>query len=929
MDTGGLITKKYLSPSAPTFWEWGENGEAVTLVGGGVLAFRIELAEALDPMKANGLPPIGAVLIALHATKRPWKTIDTTNGAWAETIQAYERQGQRFPDGLIKSVGGKLNTFHNVMTGLDDRELIHTGLSLLFDGCVLEVPGSAAGDVIESLRAGPPPDMLMAEQSRDGFDRLRLDLTTLDAGLDRVTADAIHRRHETGIENEVLPAELPDLPESRSDAALNLISELEQDPEHASLGRLTRQLLSAIRLPRGLGVPQDMPIGGLNDITNRGQLDRLLISELAQDDLTLAIRIANNEALYLRREESQARPPIHRHVLIDLGLKQWGVPRLLSVATALALHAESDEQIELSCWCATHGGTQLASPISRDGIDALLSRLEVNLSPTRAIDQLAEDIEPDSSTELVVIMSQSSLEDAHVAQSLRRFNKHAVYLIGVDRSGRVEVVVRTDKGLRPHSHTTVEVEHLLAYRLDSSPPLTDMSRSPDLPAAIRQTRLRLRIPHQFKYGSAWHCDEGQGQVYVVTKDYRLTRWDDWRYGPVELCDTLPANEVLWCSTHGPSEIDALLGRIGKHASVYALSINHTTGSVSYHPIELPEDERVFGVIYHRGTVIVVTRSKAYAIEPGSGRVLSERVIRDKRHVLEMRGRFVRMSNQQWLGLTSNGTKVQTVPNDVRDRVPLGSRVTAVFQADGVESFVNITDNGIVFLSDKTRDVRCQVSKGHIRVVTARWSHTGRQIMLQVMRDGLRKEYVLVKVEPDKITVENTYTYSPGDSWLEQDISKRCLRRSPRVKFTGVGIAEDDQGQAQLILITRYVHLTIELFGRSLVAATRAKKPLRHQANFKPIPSPPGTQYKLAEADFAEGGRVVHDSRGMLHLQPRDKSLAEVTLVVENDSVSGWCSDSSMFGDLYYSGERQGDEARRLLGEEVLRSYIEPILRGMR
>ena len=39
-----------------------------------------------------------------------------------------------------------------------------------------------------------------------------------------------------------------------------------------------------------------------SDISNRGPLDRLLLSESAHDDLTLAVRIALNEALYLRRE---------------------------------------------------------------------------------------------------------------------------------------------------------------------------------------------------------------------------------------------------------------------------------------------------------------------------------------------------------------------------------------------------------------------------------------------------------------------------------------------------------------------------------------------------------------------------------------------------------------------------------------------------
>ena len=43
-----------------------------------------------------------------------------------------------------------------------------------------------------------------------------------------------------------------------------------------------------------------------------GDFDRLLVSELAHDDLTLSVRIALNEALYLRREAPARDPRPHR-----------------------------------------------------------------------------------------------------------------------------------------------------------------------------------------------------------------------------------------------------------------------------------------------------------------------------------------------------------------------------------------------------------------------------------------------------------------------------------------------------------------------------------------------------------------------------------------------------------------------------------------
>ena len=74
-------------------------------------------------------------------------------------------------------------------------------------------------------------------------------------------------------------------------------------------------------------------------------MDRLLLSELAHDDLTLAVRIAMNEALYLRRETPPSNPPKHRAVLLDSGIRLWGVPRVFATAVGMALAAAAQRNV--------------------------------------------------------------------------------------------------------------------------------------------------------------------------------------------------------------------------------------------------------------------------------------------------------------------------------------------------------------------------------------------------------------------------------------------------------------------------------------------------------------------------------------------------------------------------------------------------------
>src|SRR6185436_19317174 len=106
----------------------------------------------------------------------------------------------------------------------------------------------------------------------------------------------------------------------------SLIKTLVNDEELSGLARLAQQLLAATSLPRKLSQSDELPLGGVTDISNRGDLDRLLVSELASDDLTLAVRIATNEALYLRREQPPRSPPFRRALLLDSGVRMWGVP---------------------------------------------------------------------------------------------------------------------------------------------------------------------------------------------------------------------------------------------------------------------------------------------------------------------------------------------------------------------------------------------------------------------------------------------------------------------------------------------------------------------------------------------------------------------------------------------------------------------------
>src|SRR5262249_33921112 len=124
------------------------------------------------------------------------------------------------------------------------------------------------------LETRPEPDVLTR-------------LVQLAAGADRISAERLALRQKTGLEvlPEPVPAEAPPRESLRE-----FLARLENDQELGGFARLTKNLLATLTLPRPVSDSNDLPLGGVSDITNRGPLDRLLLSELAQDDLTFTAR---------------------------------------------------------------------------------------------------------------------------------------------------------------------------------------------------------------------------------------------------------------------------------------------------------------------------------------------------------------------------------------------------------------------------------------------------------------------------------------------------------------------------------------------------------------------------------------------------------------------------------------------------------------
>ena len=352
-------------------------GEVATWPDGRTIIFRRELFQVLRGGAAEGLPPLGAVLMLMAATRQTWGQPPSEVGILSELIHFLT--GCDAPSGSSEVLVGVRETtpqwITEVFQGLDRIRAFPANLrsstvakaeivAIVCEGKRLRDRQLDPEAVIRVLERGLPEEIFAPQlpgtgepnfsiaRAVDLLDLLLRDLRCLHAGLPRLDAQRLTLRLATGLDDLPVAAKHELSPTEQTRA---LISSLKDDVELSGVARLALNLMAAVHLPRPMSDREDLPLGGVSDISNRGALDRLLVSELANDDLTLAVRIAVNEALYLRREAPPRNPPRERFVLLDAGIRMWGVPRIFATAVGLALAATADRHTAVQTFRAARG----------------------------------------------------------------------------------------------------------------------------------------------------------------------------------------------------------------------------------------------------------------------------------------------------------------------------------------------------------------------------------------------------------------------------------------------------------------------------------------------------------------------------------------------------------------------------------------------
>jgi hypothetical protein len=882
-------------------WRWTENGAVLVWRDGSTIAFREEIVQIIEWLAPNGLPSFGAIVFLLAACRGKVPNIadilveaktplPKKMGDDATVLLSARQQLKAQLEAALAQLAKVAQLPAELNTGITAR--------CLLAGAVFE-PARAERNIEASaiLRGMREPlsdaDLTDSEQPSVTGSYIR-QIHIVAEGLKLHTAESLLLRLRTGL--DTLPKEIDaDLP--TAERACRLIEELSRDSEFGAVARAARELVAAVRLPRRLGEREQLAIGGVADITNRGPLDRLLLSELAHDDLTLSVRVALNEALYFRREPPMREPPGTLAMLLDSGVRLWGVPRVLATAVALALVARDKQHSEVLAWRAQ--GKQLlpVDLLSRSGLIQHMGALETNAHPGEALPTFASAIPPDGQNQTVLITHRDALDDPEFRRALTEHPATPGFVAVVDREGRFELHAMPFARRPPLCEADLDLTAIFDDK-KGVPPIR-FEVDPRLPAISGVSPFPFLQPIAGKL-DFW-VKGIDGFTYAILNDRRLVQFRDKSTGARVLASDLPGGKTLWMDC-----VEGVVHVVKAAASqrpARLLSLSLSDGQLRL--LELVTGEEVQAV--HRcGEAILLIRKvdvRAHALSDGRllGRALNPH------HWVN--GRFFRGQTHFYFA-GWDGQAVKFEPVTMPGPLPM-AEATQIFDRDGSDGPWVLLRLGEVVSANSEERIKLSYPVNTLDFSSAFVSRSGHRLAISSRAKDNRGTPSGFARMFDLIT---------GRSWEMRKFPPRDFQDTPIVPTWNLFRVVKSVGRLTdgfAICGGRWRKLTLNNRGLLHIAdLPPEREELLSPVSFAAPVKTSNRGVTMQPAEWPCGSKVFLDSRGLLHLKSHDPTVPEISLVLSDGEVAGWTSDGHVCGPkFFFEGEFQSEP--KLVFERVM------------
>ncbi len=901
----------YVWPEPGTFWRWSDDC-AVCWWDGSTLALYPEIEAVLERLLPHGLPRFEEMLLVLSACRKNW----SEPGGGAQRLDAWI-------DSYDDSAWGGMSIEHS-------RQMLRRQLDAVHE--IAEKAAfapQAAANVLEAVFSARDPH-LSQEDGKQVVGMFQSDEAALEihqrtlllgvgtssmgqfetirnviAAISDAPGQDAEFSEKTGLPTELSPAKIDDLPfVERVRALVEALQEDDKNAELAGLARIAQTLSAVVRLPRPVSEPEELPLGGYSDIANRGNLDRLLVSELALDADVLAVRVALNEALYLRRESPPRQPARRRAIFIDVGIRLWGLPRVFahSLALAFAMQCERDAEVTVQTRGEPDPDADGELPIvpltdakldSREGLMDLLGRLTPEHQPGEAVRGFLAQSQDSralaEAADCIVITHPAAADDPEFRHALRQIPGAEFFLATVDAQGNYRLAAHNPAGRRELQQARLDLESLLSGGSKSLSADLLRHRDASLPKILRQREFPLFLAPSLELANTvFHPETG---LVGYTKTGLLYHWPDAGQGAKLLTDSLPGGVISWREIDPDERIARLLiPRADRTATLITANLENgeTTQMQLKHGLEFVRHTcRVDDLLVFAGDRSLV----AHRLSDGhkSATLECERCRRGC-------GRFVRLG-YEWYAINAGIIRLTLTPAPELS----GLTTELVWEAANWPAPIAMTtDLAAYCLLDPAQLVS---RPGAARFVSLRgMSWDGERLIVSATPRGANVVESRYFVDLNRGEVESA---SATDQRLEPGAAN-ILRRGQNVRnrYSAVGVSPGGvllvrSGAREFVMSSpagvprlqwdqsaeRRAQVADRVFWEELEAA---------------VP-PAGTRFRLQKAAWPDGSAAYLDARGLLHLKSSDTTVPEVTLVMKEGMISAWATSGEYTGNAYFIG----------------------------
>lgn len=487
------------------FWNWEDKTKVLVLPNISTIAYKEQVMAVLECLAPNGVPPFGALLLAFIATNANAHTnLSLVNVGIFNTLDK-EKIDTKDLDEATDFLSKLSNLPQEYKEG-NNRillfEMIFKNSHNLFstkkiERCLFEYKHNYINvDDLAKVK-----DFSLKTYHKD-FRTIALlnkkftsteDIINKLAGLAKIEAK-----------------DLPLLKNKEEIDENEPFQELLKNEKTFYIASLIKRLWSGLNIPFHNNVPSQQALGGFSDLSNKGELDKLLISEFANDDLVFLSRLANNEALYLNREKPPSSNKTQRIILIDSSLKNWGIPKTIAYALMLAISKHPKNKSECIAFSIGNDFNQIKFD-TIDNIIKSLDLLEGALDCTKGLLSFVKNYTKQKDLEVFFISNEESIKTPEIQKILNDNKKLFKYSIHTN----IEGVVKIFEGKQ-------NIQHILL-------PLNELWRKKDLNGNIKAEPIFKAIyPILFEINARnkKYLSLNNGDLFVIDNEKSILRLYD-------------------------------------------------------------------------------------------------------------------------------------------------------------------------------------------------------------------------------------------------------------------------------------------------------------------------------------------------------------------------------------------------------------------